>query len=148
MQIYQILKAEHVELKRHLKEAEDTTERAIKTREALLGRIALAVRAHAHAEELAFYEPLMADAALHDALLEGKEEHELAELELTRIEALPVTDETWGAKMEVLRETLTHHMDEEEEKMFPKARKTLDGDAAVEAGERFLAEKKAFLDRQ
>ncbi len=148
MQIYQILKAEHVELKRRLKEAEGTTARAVKTREALLKDICLSLRSHAYAEEVALYEPLRADPALHDLLLEAKEEHELADLELARLEALPVTDETWGAKMEVLRESIEHHVEEEEEDFFPKAKKTLDGEAAVEAGERFLVEKKAFLERR
>lgn len=148
MDIYQILKAEHLDFKKHLKEAEDTTERAIKTREELLPKICAALRSHAHAEEVALYQRLEKDKGLHDLLLEAKEEHNLMELQLAQLETLPVTDETWKAKMEVLRESIEHHVEEEEEKMFPKAKKVVDGEEAKQAGEDFLAEKKAFLERR
>ncbi len=147
MDIYQILKAEHVDLKKNLKEVEETTERAVKTREEGLKKICAALRSHAYAEEIALYARLEKDAALHDLLLEAKEEHKLTEMQLAQIEATPVTDEIWKAKVEVLRESLEHHFEEEEEKMFPKAKKIVDGDEAKEAGEVFLLEKKAFMER-
>ena len=40
------------------------------------------------------------------------------------LEALDVSDETWGAKATVMKENLEHHIEEEEGEMFRKARRS------------------------
>jgi hypothetical protein len=42
------------------------------------------------------------------------------------IDQTPFDDETWGAKLKVMKENLEHHIEEEEGEMFKKARQVLD----------------------
>ena len=49
---------------------------------------------------------------------------------------LAVDDETWGAKAQVMKENIEHHIEEEEGEMFPQARQVFDRDELAELGER------------
>ena len=42
---------------------------------------------------------------------------------------MPKSDERWGAKLKVLQESIEHHIEEEERRMFPIARGVLDREA-------------------
>lgn len=54
-------------------------------------------------------------------------------------------DKRWGALMSVLKESLEHHIEEEEEELFKKARKSFDTETATEMAEKFTALKKKFV---
>ncbi len=45
---------------------------------------------------------------------------------LGELEQTPVDDETWKAKLTVMRENLLHHIEEEEEEMFGQVRDLFD----------------------
>jgi iron-sulfur cluster repair protein YtfE (RIC family) len=51
-------------------------------------------------------------------------------------------DERFRAKMTVLQENVTHHMDEEEQDWFPKVRAGLNRKQLAELGQRMLEQKK------
>lgn len=135
--IYTSLRNDHVELKKLLKDMVDTTERAVQTRQTLRQTFADLLMAHSKAEEDVFYQPLRDQKETHDIILEAQEEHHLAETVLKEILDLDVSDETWVAKVEVLQESLKHHIEEEEEEIFPKAQKILSSDEAKRMGEAF-----------
>lgn len=107
--------------------------------------------AHSKAEEAVFYEPIRQRTAKdgddkgHDGVLEGFEEHHVAELLVTEISELEGNDERWMAKMSVLCEALDHHIEEEEGEIFKAARKELKNDEFAELGERFNREKLALM---
>jgi hypothetical protein len=72
-------------------------------------------------------------------VLEGYEEHDVVNILMGELEALPVDDETWGPKAKVMIENIEHHIEEEEGDMFVKAREVFDhaelqqlGDAMAE----------------
>jgi hemerythrin-like domain-containing protein len=52
---------------------------------------------------------------------------------------LDASDETWPAKAKVMHENLEHHIEEEEGKMFPKARKELSEEQIKELGRQMQA---------
>jgi ubiquinone biosynthesis protein UbiJ len=56
------------------------------------------------------------------------------------------SDEKWGAKFKVLEESLAHHIQEEERKMFPTARAVLTTEELNDLGARMKA-LKAQLER-
>ena len=45
---------------------------------------------------------------------------------MREIEAVSVEDETWGAKLTVMKEIVEHHIDEEESEMFKQARQVFE----------------------
>jgi|SRR6478735_1352064 len=61
-----------------------------------------------------------------DAVLEAFEEHAIAETALKRALALDPEDESFDARVKVLKELIEHHVKEEEGELFPKVEKALE----------------------
>ena len=55
-------------------------------------------------------------------MLESYEEHHVADVLVMELTPMSPDDERFDAKMTVLIENVTHHMDEEEQDWFPKVR--------------------------
>jgi iron-sulfur cluster repair protein YtfE (RIC family) len=136
-----LLKDDHRRFTKMLEEGEETTERAVKTRKELLERLAADLKAHEKIEEEIFYPALKKYEKAKEIVLEGYEEHHVADLILEELQKTDVTDERWGAKFSVLKENLEHHIEEEEEDMFKKARAVLEKAELVGLGERMQAVK-------
>ena len=60
---------------------------------------------------------------------------------IEEIKTLTPDDDAWAAKMKVLIENVEHHAEEEEQEMFPQARKAFDNSALEELGARLEARK-------
>ena len=84
---------------------------------------------------------------LEDDVLESYEEHHVADVLV--MELLPMTpeDERFEAKATVLIESVTHHIEEEEQEWFPKVRERLTRTQLQEIGAE-LAEAKARAPRR
>jgi hemerythrin-like domain-containing protein len=67
-------------------------------------------------------------------VLESFEEHALAEIGLRRLLATDPDDATFKAKVITLRELIQHHVEEEEEELFPKLEKALGEEKLKELG--------------
>ena len=72
-------------------------------------------------------------AALHRAL--ELEEHDVVDTIFGELEQTPFDDETWHAKLTVMQENLLHHIEEEENEMFPKVRKLFDKETLESLGQ-------------
>jgi hemerythrin-like domain-containing protein len=74
-----------------------------------------------------------------EMVLEAYEEHGVVKLVLAELPKVDPDDERFEAKMTVLEELIEHHVEEEEEEMFPLAEKL--GDAVLEdVSKRMMAE--------
>ena len=62
---------------------------------------------------------------------------------MSELEALDVSDETWGAKAIVMKENVEHHIEEEEGEMFPQARQVFDRQELDDLGARMLERKRS-----
>lgn len=102
-------------------------------KQSLVERICSALTIHAEIEEELLY-PAMRDAlADHSLLDEAEVEHAQAEQLIADIESMEPGDDLYDAKVTVLGEYVRHHIEEEQEKLFPKARKAgIDLDALGE----------------
>jgi hemerythrin superfamily protein len=67
-----------------------------------------------------------------DAILEAFEEHAIAETALKRALATDSEDESFEARVKVLKELIEHHVEEEEGELFPELEKEL-GSEELEA---------------
>jgi hypothetical protein len=79
---------------------------------------------------------------LEDDVLESYEEHHVADVLVMELATMSPEDERFRAKMTVLQENVTHHMDEEEQDWFPKVRAGLGRKQLAELGQRMLEQKK------
>ena len=136
-----LLKADHEKVKGLLTQLESTTERGIKTRQELFATLKGELTIHEVIEEEIFYPELKAHPKAKDIVLEGYEEHHVVDLLMGELEALPVDDETWGAKALVMKENIEHHIEEEEGEMFKSARAVFDRSELQELGARMEARK-------
>ena len=136
-----LLEADHRKVKKLLTELEATTERGVKTRSELFATIKGELTLHEIVEEEVFYPELKAHPKARDIVLEGYEEHHVVDVLMSELEALDVSDETWGAKAEVMKENIEHHIEEEEGEMFTQARKIFDRAELDDLGARMEARK-------
>lgn len=145
------LKKDHKVLRDLLSALEDTTERAAKKRRGILGQLGAAIRAHAKSEEEIFYPAFRKAAKTREdeqKFLEATEEHALVDVVLPDLEATKATSEVFGAKAKVLKDLIEHHAEEEEEEMFPRAKRLLAKDALAELGERLAARHAEILEAE
>ena len=79
---------------------------------------------HAAIEELVFYPAVRAKLGDDNAftVLEGLEEHHIVKLTLSELEKMAPDNERFRPKMTVLIESVRHHVQEEEEEIFPSVR--------------------------
>jgi hemerythrin-like domain-containing protein len=143
MDAIKLLKADHDKVKGLLNELESTTERGVKTRSELFATIKGELTLHEIVEEEIFYPELKAHPKAADIVLEGYEEHHVVDLLMGELEALDVSDETWGAKAVVMKENIEHHIEEEEGEMFPQARQVFDTAELEDLGQRMEARKQS-----
>jgi hemerythrin-like domain-containing protein len=131
-----LLKADHDKVKKMLADGERTTERGEKTRTELFATIKGELIVHERIEEEIFYPALKEHPKARDIVLEGYEEHHVVDEIMGELEALDVTDETWGAKFKVMKENIEHHIEEEEGEMFEQARAVFDRQELEDLGAR------------
>lgn len=136
-----LLTNDHEKMRTLLDQVESTTERGVKTRTQLFAEIKGELMVHEAIEEEIFYPELKAHPKARDIVLEGYQEHHVVDLLMGELEALPVDDQSWGAKAIVMKENVEHHMEEEEGDMFKKARQVFDDAELEDLGERMMKRK-------
>ena len=134
-----LLEADHRRFEQLFEQGKATTERGAKRRSELLNRLTAALDVHEAIEEKVLYPALKPHAEAHDIVLEGYQEHHVADLIVRELHQLAKNDEKWGAKFKVLEESIAHHIEEEERKMFPTARAVLTNDELNALGVRMKA---------
>ena len=135
-----MLKADHVAVSNMFAEYEKS--RSVAKKRDLVAEICTALSVHAQIEEEIFYPAVK--AKLKDKLLvpEATVEHASLKDLIAQIEGVEPDGEMFDAKVKVLSEYVKHHVKEEQNEMFPKAKaSTLD---MVELGAR-MSERKADL---
>jgi hemerythrin-like domain-containing protein len=83
---------------------------------------------HLDLEEKFFYPVLEQNEASADKALESYEEHHVAGMVLGEFSGLDLEDDRWMAKFKVLREIVSHHLQEEEKNIFKMVKKVLEPD--------------------
>ena len=121
-----LLDADHRAVKKMFKEYEELTgSRARNTAQKkmeLARQICHELTVHAQIEEEIFYPALRDVLKDTDMLAEAEVEHQSAKELIAQIESMPEADEMFDAKVKVLGEYVDHHVKEEKNEIFPKAR--------------------------
>jgi hemerythrin-like domain-containing protein len=95
---------------------------------------------HMAAEEKVFYRAVKERSdEISDDVDEGFEEHHVAKVLIDEIECLDAGSDPWVAKMTVLIENVEHHVDEEEEELFPAVRSSSDSSWRNDLGQQLEA---------
>ena len=123
-----MLAADHKAVSKLFKSYESTEERQQKR--SILQQICAALTAHAQLEEELFYPALRSGFDGEDAELldEAEVEHSTVKALVGALENAKPGDDLVDAKVKVLSEYVKHHVREEEDEIFPKAKKAKDVD--------------------
>jgi hemerythrin-like domain-containing protein len=144
MNAIDLLKEDHDVVDALFKEAESETP---SRQEEIFKKIKGELDTHAHIEETIFYPTLLAkgDKALVDIVREGLEEHKQIKMFLGELERKSSKDPEYEAMITVLIEDTRHHVDEEENEMFPLVNDKFTKTALEKLGNELEAEKRNFL---
>lgn len=149
MDAIKLLTDDHKAVRKLLDELAETTSRATKKRAELLDEIRIQLKAHTGIEEEIFYPAFKAAGSkVDDAKMyfEAMEEHRAAgDLVLPDLLGTDVPSEKFSGRAKVLKELVTHHADEEEAEMFPRAKELFDKDRLKELGDQMAARKKDLM---
>lgn len=121
-----LLDADHRAVKKMFKEYEELTKsrgRSVAQKKLDLARqICQELTVHTQIEDEIFY-PAVREAVKDTGMVaEAEVEHQSAKELIEQIEAMDEADEMFDAKVTVLGEYVDHHVKEERNEMFPKAR--------------------------
>ena len=112
---------------------------------ALVQQICMELTIHTKVEEEIFYPVVRESIDEEDLMDEADVEHAGAKALIQQLEDMEPEDDHYDAKVTVLGEYIDHHVKEEHEEMFPKAKKAKVD--MIELGAR-IAERKAELQGQ
>ncbi len=99
-------------------------------KQSLLTKLADALAAHSKIEETIFYPCVFGDET-EELLRQSVEEHLAAKRVLADLQTMKPTDPQFTGKIQVLKETVMHHVEEEENELFPKVREESSEDLQV-----------------
>ena len=126
-----ILKKDHDTVKELFEKFENTDSSAEK--EKIIAKAVKELKVHAAIEEKHFY-PATRSARTEDLLQEAVEEHLSVKRIIADLLEMDPAEAQFDAKIKVLQEQVEHHVEEEEEDLFPKARKLLSEDELDDLG--------------
>jgi hemerythrin-like domain-containing protein len=138
--IFEDLKADH-DRQRVMLEQLGETKGDSEERRDLFEKLRTELQAHAAAEEESLYATMLANPELRDEARHSVSEHKEVDDYLGELVELEMSSSAWLVKFKEMRHRYLHHIDEEEEEMFPSAAKTLSGKVEEQMAKTFEARK-------
>lgn len=116
--VFEMLKEDHDKVKKLFEDFESAEGRE---RGEIAKTAIQELEIHADLEERLIYPAIRAELDDADMMNEAVEEHHLVHVLIAELKKLKSGDEKFQAKFSVLSELVKHHIQEEEDEMFPKA---------------------------
>jgi iron-sulfur cluster repair protein YtfE (RIC family) len=146
MSLFQQFKKDHQRIATLFKTLSQTTTKALKTRNEMFRRLKEELETHSSLEEDIFYAMLSCHKEAETIVKKAKQDHKEAKKRLKELTRLPRNEEEWGKKLDQLRKKIEHHVREEEDQMFPKARKLLSDEQLEDMASRIEEERKEMAE--
>ena len=123
-----MLKADHKKVQALFDKFESAGEGQTKVKQQIAEEVFMELEIHTRLEEEIFYPAFdaAADTEGEKLIAESIEEHQVVKTLMEEMRELDPSDERYEAKFTVLMENVRHHIEEEEEEMFPEAEDILE----------------------
>ncbi len=144
--IYAKLKQDHRRHRDLIARIEDTS-RKDDERRTLFEELRKELQAHAAAEEESLYATMLADPELRDEARHSVAEHKEVDDQLGELVDKDQSSFFWLSKFKQMRERYLHHIDEEEQEMFPAASERLSAEEEARLAKVFAERKPEELER-
>ncbi|PIM51652.1 hemerythrin [Roseateles chitinivorans] len=139
-----LLRADHKEVSELFEQFEKSRSSAKKQQ--LVAQICTALTVHAQIEEEIFYPEVQAALKDKELVPEARVEHQSIKDLIAAVQGVEPDGEDYDAKVKVMSEWVKHHVKEEQNEMFPKAKKA--GLDLAELGERLQQRKDELMAEQ
>ncbi len=133
-----LLRADHKEVSDLFEEFEKT--KSATKKKDIVSKICIALTVHAQIEEEIFYPAFKLALKDKELVPEAAVEHATLKSLIAQIEGVEPDSEMYDAKVKVLAEYVKHHVKEEQNEMFPKAKESSKLDL-IELGVQLLQRK-------
>ena len=138
--IYSLIKSDHERHRALLATIADTSG-ASEARKTAWDEFYHDVKAHAAAEEETFYSKLISKTWGQDSARHSVHEHQQLDDLMEELNQADMASGGWLTKFKTLRHDYEHHIDEEEDEVFTRARKVIPEAEIKGFGEKFQARK-------
>ena len=141
-----LLTNDHKTVEQLFKRFEKLGPRAKKTKQDVAERIIKELSVHAAIEEMVFYPAVrqaIADEKIDELVLVSLEEHHIVKWVLSELHNMSPEHERFDAKVTVLMENVRHHVEEEEQELFPAVAKAFAKERLNELGKAMAELKKS-----
>lgn len=138
--IYDAIKQDHEEHRALLRTIGDT-EGASDKRKKAWDTFYHEVKSHAAAEEETFYSKLISQTWGQDAARHSVHEHQELDDLMEQLNGMDMSSPGWIQKFRTLEHDYLHHIDEEEDEVFARAREEISENEVEGYGDRFLERK-------
>jgi iron-sulfur cluster repair protein YtfE (RIC family) len=132
MDALELLKQDHDKVKQLFQQVETANPTQAKT---LFNKIYHELSIHAIIEEQVFYPVLAKYEQFAPLLKDAYKEHAEAKREMGEIANLEAGSADWQKKVKKLNKDINHHVQDEEEKLFPQVREVLEAQVLSQLGE-------------
>jgi hemerythrin-like domain-containing protein len=120
----EMLKEDHAKVQKAFKEFEKMDREDTETMKQMVQTVCEELKVHTTLEEEIFYPAVREAIDDEDIMNEATVEHETAKMLIEQLENMGPEDPNYHATFTVLGEYVKHHVKEEEDEMFPQAKKT------------------------
>lgn len=145
-EIFERLKQDHDRHRQLLAKIDDTKGDS-EERRTLFETFRVEVTAHAAAEEESLYATMLAKPDLREDAQHSVSEHKEIDDFLEELDEMEFSSSGWLTRFRSMRERYEHHIDEEEEEMFPNAAKVLSTEEEARLADVFKRRKPAEIER-
>ncbi|HMV51327.1 MAG TPA: hemerythrin domain-containing protein [Blastocatellia bacterium] len=142
MNALELLKEDHEKVSALFEQAEAA--KGHQQKKQVYEKIASELETHTYIEETIFYPAIRESDDLKDLVLESIEEHKQVKTLIREINNLTGDNDKFDAKLTVLQENVEHHVEEEENDMFPQVEQYMDESRLEELGRELEAAKINF----
>ncbi|MEN9060943.1 MULTISPECIES: hemerythrin domain-containing protein [Ponticoccus] len=139
--IYSAIKSDH-DRHRALMERIADTSGASEERKAAWDEFYHDVKSHAAAEEETFYSKLISKTWGQDAARHSVHEHQQLDDLMEELNEMDMASSGWLNRFKTLQHDYAHHIEEEEDEVFSRAKEIIDSAELEGYGERFLERKR------
>lgn len=142
MNAVELLKTDHRKVQEFFDQVKATENE--KQHKQLYKKIKTELETHTYIEEKVLYPALKKREQFKDMVLEALEEHLQVKTLIRNMDRLAEGNERFDAKLKVLIDNVEHHVEEEEEELFPKVESEFSETELEELGLQLEAAKKEF----
>ncbi|UJR82915.1 hemerythrin domain-containing protein [Sandaracinus amylolyticus] len=143
--IFERLSTEHGEISTLIRRVAASTDDS-NVRKELYGRIRTELAAHARAEEKEVYSTFRGIPDIAGKMDDSADEHHRIERYLDQLDVLPIDGDRWSDVFREMMMLVQHHVIEEEQQIFPAAKKALSKEQSFALEQRYLESKAKELD--